>query len=438
MMTLGIVSSNIDRTLIKNKYTANSLMKDNIQNIEYSNVLKNNGGIQVINQDYNIIFSKGINNFSKKQLTISEFTEFLTRSQNIERDCSYSIAYNENKHFWLIVTFPTSIRIDLKVTHNSLYSSTDTNVVTCVIIFAIVAYFLLLYISTLIYSRLTASAFTKQLAQLIEGANKLSNGDYSARVNLKTKTEVGDLGQSFNKMANQIQNEIILKEKSENIRKQLTLDIAHDLKNPLAVIMGYAEYCHKNPSQNNEAYLNIIYHQSSRANTLINRLFELSKLESPEYQLDKQKCDFSEYLRMKCASLIQTFETAGFLYDFDIQEDELNINVDIKEIDRVFDNLFENTLRYNKKGTKVNLELKDMDKTIQIILSDNGKGIPKDLTENIFKPFVRTDEARNTETGGNGLGLAIVEKIIKMHQGEIQLESDTGKGCKFTISLPKK
>lgn len=435
-IVLGALSSKIESSLVKNKYTASGLMKNNIQEIKYDDVVKNNGGLQVIDKEYRVIFSKGNDTLLKKQLTVSEFTNFLEQSQSIYRKYSYSIAYNEKMNFWLIITFPTSLRIDFNITHNKLFSSSDSNMVNGVIAGVIAVYLVMLILSTLIYSRLTAVAVTNPLKKLKINAYRLSNADYSRRVNLELNNEIGELGYAFDKMADQIQNEIKLREKSENSRKQITLDIAHDLKNPLAVIMGYAEYCLNNPSQNNETYLSIIYQKSRSINILINRLFELSKLESTEYKPDKHICDIAEYLRMKCADMISLLEAAEFDYNFNIPEDELYIKFDAKEMDRVIDNIFENAIQYNERGTEITLELKDLGGNVQIIISDNGIGIPRDCVDSIFQPFMRADKARNSETGGSGLGLAIVYKIIKLHNGEIKLDSDLGKGCIFTISLP--
>ncbi len=237
-------------------------------------------------------------------------------------------------------------------------------------------------------------------------------------------------------MANQIQTEINLRKKSEDIRKQMTLDIVHDLKNPLAVIMGYAEYCLNNPGQINESYIKLIHHNGSRANSLLMGLFDLSKLESPEYTLNMKKTDLSEYLREKLAHFIDVIESADFIYEFEIPEKEIYVNLDKNEMNRVLDNLFENAIRYNDKGTKISLTLLECDSCVKIVLSDNGKGIAENLSEKIFRPFVRNDESRNSETGGSGLGLAIAEKIVKLHGGKISLVSDIDNGCTFYIELP--
>lgn len=437
LILFGIASSRMEGSLTKNKYTAYQLMQDDLQNIDYDKVVKNNGGIQVVNQDYQVVLSHGINCFTKKQLTATEFTDFLIQSQAVGREFSYSIAYNEKQNFWLIVTFPTSVRIDFGIAHNSRYTSSDTGFVLRTIIIIGIAYFLMLIISTIIFSRLSASAITEPLGRLKESAYRLSEGDYSSRAFIKSRNEFGDIANTFNLMADRIQEEIVLREQSENLRRQLTLDITHDLKNPLAVIMGYAEHCLKHPQQNQEENLNIIYQKSIRANELLERLFELTRLESPDYKLNLKNDDFCEYLRLKCADMVPRLEKEEFLYEFNIPEKALTACFDAKEMDRVLDNLIENALRYNRKGTLIKIELAEKGKVLEMIISDNGAGIPSSYSNRIFEPFVRTDEARNSETGGSGLGLAIVRKIIRMHQGEITLDSDIGRGCTFTISIPK-
>ena len=432
-----IIFGSIENSFVENKFTAMSLMKDDYNDIEYEDVVSNNGGLQVIDATYRIIYSKGINNFPKSQLTASELTEFLTKSQSPMRNYSYSINYNENERFWLVVTFPTSIRIDLSITYNSFYTSTDKPSAVWVIILGIFIYASMLVISTLIYSRMTAQNFTRPLSMLQESASRLSKGDYTSRANLNLRNEFGDLERSFNYMAEKIEAEINLRNQSEDSRRQLTRDIAHDLKNPLAVVMGYAEYCLNNPSKISDKFLNLIYHNASRANTLIAGLFELSKLENSEFVLDRKKTDLTEYLRIKIADTISAIESSNMRCDYHLPDNEIFVNLDVKEMDRVLDNLMENAIRYNDKGTRITISLVEHENHCEIIVEDNGNGIAPELAETIFMPFVRADEARNSETGGSGLGLAIADKIVKMHNGNISLISGSGKGCRFIIKLPK-
>lgn len=428
------------KNLIKNKHTAKSLMKDDYRLIDTTKVTDNNGGMQVVNSDYEIVYSVGLNTFAKDKLTTAEFTDFLIMSNSLGIKYSYSIEYNSKEQFWLIVTFPTSIRIDLDIAYNKDYKSVDKQGVVSVIVSVALFYFSLLAISTVIYSKLTSISIINPLKKLCKSAQKLKEGDYTSRVNLNLKNEFGELENIFNEMAKQIEKEISLKNQSEENRKKLILDISHDLKNPLSSIMGYAQYCHNNPDITKEEqrnYMKVIYENSMRANNLIVDLFELSKLESSEYTLHKTRVDICEYLRKTIGSFITTFDNSGFTYDFHIPEKEIFIYIDTEQMDRVFQNLVSNTVTYNPIDTKVMISLSEQESQIVIMFKDDGIGIPIEVAKKIFHPFERVDSTRNSQTGGTGLGLAIVEKIIKAHDGNIRIITDNNEGCEFIISIPK-
>lgn len=430
----------ISSTLVKNNYTAEDLMQDDYRKIDTAPIVENGGGIQVVNSNYEMVFTAGLNTFSKKDMTASEFTEFLISSKSKGVPYSYDIKYNSKGQFWLIVTFPTSIRIDFAIVHNESAVSQDMNSVTGVIVAIVLFYLILLSISTVIYSKMTSIGIVNPLKKLCASARLLRDGDYSARVDLKLKNEFGELQDTFNAMAHQIQQEIALRKQSEENRKKLVLDISHDLKNPLASIMGYAELCSNKADLNTEEqdeYLKIIYENSLRANNLITNLFELSKMESSEFKISMQKTDVCEYLREEMGKAISIFDQAGFIYEFDIPEEEMHVLLDRQQMDRVFQNLVSNTVNYNPTGTKVMVSLFGQQDDVVITFKDDGIGIDKEIAKNIFRPFVRADDARNSQTGGTGLGLAIVEKIILEHGGKIHLNTDKNCGCEFIIKLPK-
>lgn len=439
-MLLGFAGDVISKTLVKNSFTTEKLMSNDVNDINTTAVLANGGGVQVINSHYEVIFSVGLNTLAKDKLTPAEFTDFLIQSQSLGIPYSYSIEYNAQEQFWLVVTFPTSIRIDLDIAHNKNYASVDTQGVVGVIIAVLLFYLILLAISTVIYSKLTSISIINPLKKLCNSARRLKEGDYSSRVELNLKNEFGELEDIFNEMAQQIEQEIALKKQSEENRKQLILDISHDLKNPLTSIMGYAELCHNKPdlpSKELYKYTDIIYANSLRANNLITDLFELSKMESSEYTLHKTRVDIGEYLRIQIGTFIATFDKARFSYEFDIPANEIFVEIDIQQMDRVFQNLVGNAVQYNPIGTNMRLSLYEQGDTVVMIVKDNGLGIPKELAKDIFLPFVRSDSARNSQTGGTGLGLAIVDKIITAHGGTITLKTDENWGCEFILSIPK-
>jgi signal transduction histidine kinase len=340
----------------------------------------------------------------------------------------------------MVVTFPVSIRLDLSLTHNEEASSKDMQNVATAIISVFILYLLLLALFAVIYSRITAVRITGPLQKLRESTKRLREKDYSARVDLNLNNEFADLQETFNEMAEKIEIETSLRQKSEEERKRLILDVSHDLKNPLTSTAGYAELCLTKTNLTTlelKGYLEIIRNNSLRASELLTDLFELSKLESPEYVLNLEKTDVSEYLRQICGEMLPTIEHSGFLYEFDIPEESIFSMCDIKEIDRVFHNLMDNAIRYNPEGTTISINMKEIGNKIVICFKDNGSGIPKEFSKDIFKPFVRVDSSRNSKTGGTGLGLSIAYKIIEAHNGELVLESDTKTGACFKIVLPK-
>lgn len=439
-LLMDFASHVISTTLVKNNYSAQSIMQDDYSAIDTAPVIQSGGGVQVVDASYQVVFSAGLNTIQKDKLTTEEFTDFLINSKNIGNQYSYSVKYNAKGQFWLIVTFPTSIRIDFAIVHNKDFASADLQNVTGVIVAVVLFYLLLLAVSTVIYSKITSIGIINPLRKLLNSTKRLQDGDYSARVDLDLKNEFAELQDTFNAMAGQIEREITLRKRSEENRKKLVLDISHDLKNPLASIMGYAELCRGKEElsqQEREAYLKIICKNSIRANHLITSLFELSKMESSEFTILKTKADVCEYVREKMGESVPILDEAGFTYEFNIPEDEIFAMLDKGQMDRVFQNLVANTLWYNPKGTKVTSSVQKQDDEIVIIFKDDGIGIPAEMAKDIFLPFVRVDTARNSQTGGKGLGLAIVQKIILAHGGNISLKTELNEGCEFTIRLPQ-
>ncbi len=434
-LLLSFAGNVLEMTLKKNNFTAQSLMQDDYARINFTPVIENGGGAQVIDRQGNVVLSEGIDAISQDQLTMSELTKFLTESQRIGTPYSYNIAYNENKNFWLVITFPTSVRIDVAIAHNTDYSSKDSEGVTAAIVAVVLLYLLMLIIVTFIYSKLSSIGIIKPLHQLSEGVRLFRDGHYSTRIDLNLKNEFKDIQDAFNDMAQQIEEETAMREQSENNRKKLIADISHDLKIPLANTMGYAELLTRENNISNEqqrAFLQTIYQNSVKANNLIIDMFELSKMDSPDFKLRMSHVDVCEFLRQQIGEIVPLLEQSGYTYEFHIPEEEIFADIDVTHMQRVIQNLTANTLHHTSKGTHIVVGLSRQDDEIQITYNDNGGGIPDKLTDHIFDPFVRGDDARSTQ--GTGLGLAIVHKIVAAHGGSIRLDNIKNR-CSFIITL---
>lgn len=439
-LLLSFADDVISKTLVKNRYPSELIMKDNYADIDAESVVEHGGGVQVINENYEVVYSKGLDTLGKKKFSVSEFTDFLVKSKEKGFKYHYDILYNPQAKFWLIVTFPTSMRLDISFVYNKEAASEDLKNVSFVFISVFIFYLLLLGLLAFIFSKITSIHIIKPLKMLKEGTKALREGDYSARVTMNLKNEFAELQDTFNEMAEKIETEIKLREQSEAERKKIIMDISHDLKNPLAIVVGYTELCLKKAESLDKELINhlqIIFKNSKRAGVLLNDLFEFSKLESSEFSMKFHKTDICEYLRQACGDILPMIEQAGFEYSFDIPEKAVYVMLDVSQMNRVLFNLAENAIRYNQSGTSLSVILYDDKTNVIIYFSDDGIGIPSHLSKNIFKPFVRIDDSRNSQTGGTGLGLSIAYKIIKSHGGDMELKTDLNKGCTYIITLPK-
>ncbi|SHE85407.1 sensor histidine kinase [Clostridium fallax] len=450
LMSFVILSSTIIATFValiyfdllpSNMHDPNILMNENYKSIDSSKLEELGGFILIVDKDFNIIYSKGeVKGFNDK-ITLDDFNRMINDSDYSEvpldskedsNDYIYKSSYNKEKGFMLIVAIPADKYREFTTRKTKINGKefASISILICV---------LLLSLIFIIYSRITSRYFIKPLKKLIDGANKLAHGKYDARIELETTNEFADLSDAFNVMAMKIEKERKLKEKSEEQRKRLILDISHDLKNPLASIMGYSSYLNKTNDISKEdlkKYLSVIESNSIRANDLIQELFQFSKLESPDFSLSLKNQDICEFLRTLIANYITELEDKGFIYDFEIPETPILVDFDSKNLDRAFSNIITNCLKYNPPGTKFIITLNSYEDHINIIFYDTGIGIDKSKIETIFNPFVRVDESRNSKSGGTGLGLAITKSIVLKHKGSINLISNLGEGSKFIINIP--
>ncbi|WP_315116335.1 HAMP domain-containing sensor histidine kinase [uncultured Clostridium sp.] len=421
------------------KLVAENIISKDYKDINIEEILKVNGWIEVLDKDLKVIYTKGEMEVKRSQYSRDELNKMLIKmsSQDMftQEKFIYSIAYDKDKDFYLLVYLPNDKHFNDRIKKPPVFVS-----VRVFFIMAISLYIIIFTIIMIIYAKLTSRNLTKPLKALMDGVKAIARGDYSARINVKSKNEFGELGDAFNLMVEKIEEERTLKEKSEENRRRLIMDISHDLKNPLVSIRGYSNLLVNNHNLDDEErikYLNVIEKNSIRVNDLITDLFELSKFDSIDFQLDLKKENICEFLRELIAVYIPSMEEKNIEYNFLIPEKPIYANFDYYSLDRAIGNLISNSIRYNPPHTKLNIEVEEFENMVKIVVKDDGIGIPKNLSEDIFNPFVRVDTSRNSKSGGTGLGLTITKTIVEKHGGRVYLKSDINKGCKFTIILNK-
>lgn len=210
--------------------------------------------------------------------------------------------------------------------------------------------------------------------------------------------------------------------KMEQERQKMLADISHDLKTPVTVIKGYVHAIQDGmiPEDKVKQYLQTIDYKSIQLEELINSFHEFSRLEHPEFQLEKQEGDFCEFVREYLAEKYEELDMQGFELDIDLPEQQVRMSFDAFQMKRVFENIINNSVKHNDTGTRIMVRLRRRKQQVVVYIGDNGKGIPPELAERIFEPFAIGDASRSGGKG-SGLGMAIAQKVVEAHGGSIRL-----------------
>jgi two-component system phosphate regulon sensor histidine kinase PhoR len=223
---------------------------------------------------------------------------------------------------------------------------------------------------------------------------------------------------------------------AENFQKQFTADVSHELKTPLSAIKGMAEILSRDePIEQSEQkeFIQGIYDESIRLETILNDLLIISKMDRLDYELKLQETSIKTIID-DAIQLLKPNATKKDLYLNSDIEDCL-LMIDPVKMNQVIINLIKNAINYTDKGG-VNVKAYISKETYLIEVNDTGIGIKEEDFEKVFKRFYRVDEARSRDSGGSGLGLSIIKNVVKKHQGSIELTSEIDKGSTFTIRLP--
>ena len=284
------------------------------------------------------------------------------------------------------------------------------------------------------------SKFYEPLEKLNKAMELLTEGKRKKPVDYSGPREFVDICDRFNIMVSKLEDSENQRKKLMNDKERMMADISHDLKTPITSIQGYAKALSDGiiVDEDKDKYIKIIYEKSKKLTELINIFHEYSKLEHPDFNLIFEKVDLSEYLRAYIALKYEDIVESGFNIEVDIPEEEMEIKIDKVQLQRVFDNILGNSIKHNEKGTNIYVSLKEKNDIYEIIIADDGKGISKDIANNIFEAFTVGDESRNSKQG-SGLGLAIAKTIVDLHGGTIEFEPESLKkfSTQFKIILKK-
>lgn len=269
---------------------------------------------------------------------------------------------------------------------------------------------------------------TRPIRELTVATRAVAMGDLGQVVPIRSKDELGELAISFNSM-----NENLAR--SRNLRRQMTADIAHELRTPISIILGHAEGIHDGVLPLSMETVEIIRDEAGRLEGLVEDLRTLSRADAGELPLDLQAVSPSKLLSEVHTMYMLRAGQKNITLELGIVDGLPEINIDFGRMIQVLSNLLDNAIRYTPENGRVILSAQKVDNALEIHVQDSGSGLDADEAEHIFDRFYRADTSRQRDEGGSGLGLAISKSIVEGHGGMIFAESFPGMGLTVIIHL---
>ncbi|NLL76415.1 MAG: HAMP domain-containing histidine kinase [Clostridiales bacterium] len=261
-------------------------------------------------------------------------------------------------------------------------------------------------------------------------AKQISKGNYDIRFESETNTrELDALVSAINHLASALNEQ-------ENLRKQLTTDVAHELRTPLAAVSAHLEAMLEGVWEVTPERLSGCHEEVQRLGNLVADLERLAKVEGDNLRLNKSQPDLLEVAR----AAFDTLEAEGAKKKLtvSVRGESSFVCADRDRMLQVVINLLSNAIKYTPEGGAVNVDVTDTEVNGIIRVKDSGIGISEEELPHIFERFYRTDKSRSRQTGGSGIGLTIAKSIVAAHGGTITADSKVNKGSCFTVAIPKK
>ena len=261
-------------------------------------------------------------------------------------------------------------------------------------------------------------------------ARRLGRGDLSQRVAIRGRDEVGELGDTFNEMAGAL-------EQAERQRRTMTADIAHELRTPLSNVQGYLEAIRNRIVQPDEAIIDTLHEQTLHLSRLVEDLRLAAIVEAGALRLERSAVRVHDVAEETVAAFRTRASQRGVRLELDARPDLPEIMADRTRILQVMSNLLENALVHTPDGGSVTISVERAgDDRVRLEVTDTGRGIPPDQLPHVFEQFYRVDPSRSRDTGGAGLGLTIVKRLVDAHGGRVGAESELGRGTRISVELP--
>jgi two-component system, OmpR family, sensor histidine kinase BaeS len=282
-------------------------------------------------------------------------------------------------------------------------------------------------ILSLLLAVVLAQALTRPLRELTQATRAVAQGDLTQTVTVRSQDELGELAAAFNQMSHDLAQ-------MQNQRRQMTADIAHELRTPLSLILGYAEALRDGALPATPESHTIIHDEAVRLSRLVEDLRTLSLVEAGELPLTRRETAVAPLIEQVAAAHQPRAQQQGVRLQTDLAANLPAITADPDRLKQVIVNLLDNALRHTPAGGQVVVSARQVGPELAIAVQDSGPGIAPEDLPHIFDRFYRADKSRTR--GGSGLGLAIARSIAQAHGGRLTVASQPGQGAAFTLWLP--
>ncbi len=270
------------------------------------------------------------------------------------------------------------------------------------------------------------------LKSMSRAARSFANGKFDARVTVTGSDEIAELAVAFNNMA---ENLAIANE----MQRSFIANVSHDLRTPMTTIAGFIDGILSGaiPPEKQEYYLGVVSEEVRRLSRLVSALLDISRMQAGERKFTMAEFDICELSRQVLISFEQKIDAKKLDVSFECDSDRMDVLADRDAIHQVLYNICDNAIKFSYACGKYEIRIAEKDKRIHVSVYDEGVGIPAEDVPRIFDRFYKSDKSRGLDKTGVGLGMYISRAIIEAHGEKIWAESEYGKWCRFTFTLPK-
>lgn len=283
-------------------------------------------------------------------------------------------------------------------------------------------------VGALLLAFLLAETLSRPLRRIRDVAQRIEEGDLTARVEPSGDPEMRAVGQALNRLADTLQQE-------DDLRKSSVADLAHELRTPVSGLLSRIEAAQDGVLEDGRANLAAMHTEALRLARLLDDLDRLADAQQPGLLLEKQPVDLAAIVAEQARAYEPRFADAGLAFTTALEPPAWTAG-NASRLGQVAANLLENALRYSEPGGVVSTRVKQAGENVILEVEDTGIGIAPEDQRHVFKRFWRGEKSRSRATGGAGIGLAIVEELVRAHNGTVDVESEVGRGSVFRVRLP--